>query len=323
MTEGYYKVEGEAKNLLEENWDVLIILDACRYDYFKDLYGNYLDGNVKKAISPATTTMDWLNKVFPDFYDDIVYISANPFINSKIEVKDKYGLRFNGKKYFFKIIDVWKGGWDNQLETTPPSNVNKALFRLKANYTNKRFIVHYMQPHAPYISKNYASYIPSMRSVEEIFVINMKGGQKKYTNVNIRTLGRKVIQKTLGLEVAWKIGRLLKLPIDSQVGAIGYKEGLKGLRNAYKENLEVVLGSVAELVKNVSGNILITADHGEYLGENRRYGHGLLWPRRPPNTEVPWLIIEKNKSAQGFERENYEKMLIRERIKNLKSKRKI
>jgi len=126
-----YKVDGKAKNLLEEKWDFLIILDACRYDYFKDVYRNYLDGNVKKAISPALHTMDWLNKVFTGFYDDIVYISANPYINSKIEVTDPHGNKYKGKKHFFKIIDVWKWGWDSKLGTVPPGEVNKAVVKVK------------------------------------------------------------------------------------------------------------------------------------------------------------------------------------------------
>ena len=29
MIEEYYKVDGEAKNLLEESWDFLVVLDVC------------------------------------------------------------------------------------------------------------------------------------------------------------------------------------------------------------------------------------------------------------------------------------------------------
>jgi len=43
--------------------------------------------------------------------------------------------------------------------------------------------------------------------------------------------------------------------------------GMVGLRKAYKENLELVLGYVAELSESLPGNFLITADHGELLRE--------------------------------------------------------
>lgn len=314
MSEGYYKVDGKAKNLLEENWDFLIILDACRYDYFKDLYGNYLDGNVKKATSPAIHTMDWLNKVFTDFYDDIVYISANPYINSKIEVTDQYSLKFDGKKHFFKVVDVWKWGWDNKLGTVPPSEVNKAVVKVKDNHKNKRFIVHYIQPHEPYISKNYIHYIPENYAEKRGKINRIIDGKKEKTSVGIRASIGKAIQKIFGIEGRWKISNLLGIPPFSQNDSIGRKEGMKGLRNAYKENLEIALKSVAELLEHVSGTILITADHGEYLGENRRYGHGLV-PRHPPIVEVPWLIIEKEKSKQ---KEVGDKEIIKERIKMLK-----
>ena len=319
MTEGYYKVDGKAKNLLEENWDFLIILDACRYDFFEDVYRNYLDGNVKKAISPALHTMDWLNKVFPDFYDDIVYISANPYINSKIEVTDHYGFKFDGKKHFFRIVDVWKWGWESKLGTVPPGEVNKAVVKVKDNYRNKRFIVHYIQPHEPYISKNYIHYIPENYAEKRGKIDRIIDGEKEKGNINVRASIGKAIQKIFGIEGRWKISNLLGVYPLSQSDSIGYNEGIKGLRRAYKENLEVVLESVAELLKHVSGTILITADHGEYLGENGRYGHGLV-PRRPPIVEVPWLIIEKKESKQ---REVSDKELIKERIKRLRRTGKI
>ena len=314
MTRECYKVDGGIKNLLEENWDYLIILDACRYDYFKEIYGNYLDGEVKMAISPATTTMQWLNNVFTGFYDDIVYVSANPYINSKIEVTDQYSLKFNGKKHFFKVVDVWKWGWDNNLGTILPSEVNKATSKAKADYKNKRFILHYIQPHEPYIGKNYINYISENYAKKRGKTNRIIDGKTKKANIDIRASAGRTIQKIFGIEGRWKISNLLGIAPLSQPDSIGYKEGINGLRNAYKENLEVVLESVAELLEHVSGNILITADHGEYLGENGRYGHGLV-PRRPPIVEVPWLIIENEKSR---ERIVSEKETLKDRIKMLK-----
>ena len=192
--------------------------------------------------------------------------------------------------------------------------MNKTLFKIKNNYKNKRFILHYIQPHEPYISKNYAHYI-SEDYVEKRGKINrIIDGKTEKTNGDIRASIGRTFQKICGIEGRWKINNLLGIPPFSQVDSIGRAEGMKGLRNAYKENLEIVLESVAELLEHVSGNILITADHGEYLGENGRYGHGLV-PRRPPIVEVPWLMIEKEKSK---EREVGNRELIKGRIKMLK-----
>lgn len=56
---------------------------------------------------------------------------------------------------------------------------------------------------------------------------------------------------------------------------------------AYKDNLREVLEQVRELEKSLSGKTIITADHGEYLGENGLYRH----PDRSDTEilrEVPW-----------------------------------
>lgn len=45
------------------------------------------------------------------------------------------------------------------------------------------------------------------------------------------------------------------------------------IREAYKENLRIVLKHVNELVENLEGMTVITADHGELLGENKLYSH--------------------------------------------------
>lgn len=320
---GVYKVDGEIKNLIEENWDYLIILDACRFDFFRDLYRNYLDGDLKKAVSPATTTMMWLDKVFKDYHEDIVYVSANPYINSKVEITGQYrGSKFNGKKHFFKVVDAWKFGWDEQLGSIPPNSVNDALFKIKEsyNYKNKRFILHYMQPHEPYISKDYIRYI------KEVYIRRREGTNKRANgklDTSNRTTARKIlnsagkaISRIFGIEITWKITKLVQGSIASQPIAIYAEEGMNGLRKAYAENLKVVLESVQELVETVSGNILVTADHGEYLGEHGKYGHGLV-PRYPPITEVPWLIIEENKPKQ---KKVIEKEIIKERIKGLKER---
>jgi len=45
-----YIVDGEKRYLLKENWDVLIILDACRFDYFE----------VEKQIESAYRRKVWM-----------------------------------------------------------------------------------------------------------------------------------------------------------------------------------------------------------------------------------------------------------------------
>jgi len=304
-----YEVDGEKIDIMAENWDYLIILDACRFDFFKGIYKDFFkNGTLKKAISPGTHTMDWLNKVFGDnYFNDVVYVSASPFITSKVEVL-RAGLRFYGKKHFFEVIDVWKWGWDDRLGTVPPRYINEATLRAKEDYKDKRFILHYLQPHAPYIGKNYVRYISKE---------HREGGRKR--SVRIRGSIGKLIQKSLGIERRWKIGKLLGVAPSSQSDSIGYKEGMVGLRKAYKENLELVLGYVAELSESLPGNFLITADHGELLGEHGKYEHYERYNYKEL-IEVPWLSIKGDRIKQ---RKRAEEDRVKEKIRRWKKTEKI
>lgn len=59
---------------------------------------------------------------------------------------------------------------------------------------------------------------------------------------------------------------------------------------AYEKNLEQVLEHVEELSNILEGKTVVTADHGDLLGENGLYGH-------PGNSnlkvlrKVPWDVI--------------------------------
>lgn len=77
-----------------EDWQYLIILDACRYDFFAKVYRDcqILKSNtLEKVTSVGSATIEWFKKTFisnplldktkPRNF--IVYISANPFINSR------------------------------------------------------------------------------------------------------------------------------------------------------------------------------------------------------------------------------------------------
>jgi len=124
------------------NWDILIVLDACRPDYFKkvnDLRGRFIELEVESC-----DTLTWLTMNFPDKYP-YIYVSGNPYCNNKIKVGD-----FLGGEHFKKVIDVWKWGWDEELTTVPPCEVTRSALPY---ICRERTIVHYMQPHFPSIGK--------------------------------------------------------------------------------------------------------------------------------------------------------------------------
>ena len=249
--------------VVEEDWAYLIILDACRYDVFKEL--NTIPGRLEKRISLGSNTPEWSKKNFISYYHDIVYVSSNPYI-SNIVVSD-----FKGSEHFFRVEHVWKYGWDEELSTIPPEEVTKAALRVKKKYPSKRMIIHYLQPHAPWIGET--RLLPSKK-----------------------------------LDSAAE--RFIKVGVWGEVRDMGVS--VKLIRKAYKDNLKLVLSEVKKLVEELDGKIVISADHGECLGEKFLTAH-------PPRiyvkelVEVPWLIIEKPQKV-----ESTEKRRIKNIIKNIR-----
>jgi glucan phosphoethanolaminetransferase (alkaline phosphatase superfamily) len=52
-----------------------------------------------------------------------------------------------------------------------------------------------------------------------------------------------------------------------------------------------VLQSVADLVPELDGRVVVTADHGEAFGEEGVWEHHIE-THIPPLVEVPWLEVE-------------------------------
>lgn len=127
--------------IMSERWDNLVILDACRYDVFEQVAKERgIDGTLEKKVSRGTNTGIFLKENFSrGKHSDIVYVSGNPFVSYFV------------KNRFFKIIPVWREGWSREFGTVLPETVYEYALDAIERYPNKRFIVHFMQPHEPYI----------------------------------------------------------------------------------------------------------------------------------------------------------------------------
>ena len=135
--------------VVEEDWDTLIILDACRYDVLREVMGADIDYRVSRGSS----TLEWVRENFTDGkHDDIVYVTANPWVNRL------------AAHSFHKIISVWKDGWDDKLDTVHPKTMTEYAKKAAKEYPDKRLIVHYMQPHQPYIVEKWS--LPAIMSAD-------------------------------------------------------------------------------------------------------------------------------------------------------------
>jgi hypothetical protein len=162
--------------------------------------------------------------------------------------------------------------------------VTQAARYALTRYPGKRLIVHYMQPHYPYITL---------------------GGRTGTYRRRDRVLGflRWRLHDLLGAATAERVCARLGLPsrvTGCQVTA--NKLGIDGLRRAYRNDLHLVLAHVKRLVGHLAGKIVVTADHGELLGEQGRFSHSDYEAHRPAQlTTVPWLELTRTRPAQPIE----------------------
>lgn len=134
------------ENIFEEDWDILIILDACRPDLLREVASEYgWIENVETRDSVGTATKHWMEKTFPsirrDTLKETAYICANPF-SGHLLTSSQFG----------KIDEVWKWGWDNEEGTVPPRPVTDAAISVAREVEPKRLLIHYMQPHTPFLN---------------------------------------------------------------------------------------------------------------------------------------------------------------------------
>lgn len=304
---------------MEEHWDNLIILDACRYDYFSRVCHEYFSGELRRVKSLGSHTLEWCLKSFPDRYEDVVYVSGSLFINSGVGFSS-----FTARDHFHKIIDACTWGWDEKLGTVHPRQVNRAVRISKERFPDKRFIIHYVQPHAPYIGGELRG--PGYHRDSNDDRTNVAGVQSsnflqkrlislfKLLGKGFRSVERKGIH--IG-SLDYRLHEVFGLPPVSPMDAMRRIVGVDGLRKAYLENLRFVLMYAKDLIQDLSGTCVITADHGERLGERGDYDHPLGFSD-PLLREIPWFKVESSAIGKASPIA-LEKRRVRGKIEQLKA----
>lgn len=147
----------EGQNVYEREWDVLVLLDACRVDLLQDVLSEYYPeylSDMDTHVSPASSSKPWMERTFTDqFADEIantVYVTANPFSD--------YALDANN---FQHLDEVWRDRWDTATGTVQPRAVTDRAIKAGRSYNYDRLIVHYMQPHYPFLNNSIGEGIPA------------------------------------------------------------------------------------------------------------------------------------------------------------------
>ncbi|ELZ86147.1 hypothetical protein C453_10028 [Haloferax elongans ATCC BAA-1513] len=246
------------ENVFEDEWDLLIILDACRIDTLREVADEYeFIREIDTRWSVGTQSAEWIAKTFTKTYEREIqktsYITGNPFSDRVLKEK-RYPPVVNNTIPFdianwnvaegtdFNDLDiVWQES-DDTYNVVLPDVLTDRVIKAGREGTQDKIIVHYMQPHLPYIGEAIKTGRPATEVEAKGYEL-MERGQAQREEV---------------------------YPL-------------------YRETLRYVLDDVEELLENIDAEkVAITADHGEAFGEMSLYGHPEGLPL-PIVKRVPWV----------------------------------
>jgi hypothetical protein len=240
---GRYEFNPRGVDIFAEDWDNLIILDACRYDEFARLTA--APNGLESKYSQASMTEHFVRANFSGrTLHDTVYVSANSwYLKLRDEIDSELHRFLNIQSGQFDV--EWA---DEELRVATPASVTNLASEAEQEHPDKRLIVHYLQPHHPFVGPTGVEHFSHQSN-----------------------------------------------SLQAVVAASGSSDRL--LREAYRENLEIVLREAWSLVSDLAGKTVVTSDHGEMLGDRhefipvRDYGHhrGIF---NEPTSRIPWQVHE-------------------------------
>lgn len=262
-------------NIFDEEWDVLIALDACRVDALREVAPEYdfIQG-VASKWSVGSASLEWYCKTFTEPYADeiaeTVLLTSNPQLKYAMEGRRPpitYAMPFDfgdwqtvGTDQFQSIRRVYEHEYDDLYWTTPPDIVTDHAIDVARQAEYDRLVIHYYQPHKPYIASAY----PEKRQLTA-------NEAEPYEAVNE---GEKTHEE---------------------------------IRDMYLDNLRLALNAIGRLLENMDAEtVVLTADHAELFGELGVYGHREGVPH-PNLKKVPWVVTsatDEQTSAPSVEEED-------------------
>ncbi len=258
------------ENVYEDDWDLLIILDACRVDALEEVQEEYdFIGDISTRWSRGSTSKEWMENTFVEKYKgeigSTVYVTPNPFsshlkntVRKRVAYTWTEGTLFENNKFlsslvrddlvtadnFCEFIDLWHMVDKYSNSQLSPEKVTDHAIQTGRQTDCQRQIVHYMQPHRPYL--------------------------------------------TTSDDVPWK---------ERPFGYLRDGGDFEDVWTAYVNNLRLVLDHVETLLENIDAEtVVITSDHGELFGEWGLYSHEVGIPHLTLR-KVPW--VETNATDTG------------------------
>lgn len=271
------------------DWDYLVVLDACRYDYFEENYDDYLKGELEKVESKGSATPEWLRETFTGRRYNYTYITANPYVNKEGntlgDLVNAWNIDWYAADKFTEIHQAWVDEWYEEIGTVKPEDMREYSLE-KIDRNDGKTIIHFIQPHRPFISYD-------GESRHSWGQRNAAAETNKDWRGRIKNLLRPVwatafysLPKKYQYEIRGVLGK------TDQYRRFAEEEGGERVKKFYEKDLRMALEEISKLVEELDGKVVVTADHGESFGEEYEWGHP-IGSRNPVLVEVPWLEVKK------------------------------
>jgi hypothetical protein len=245
------------KNIYSKKWDALILLDACRVDALREVAPEYsFIESVDKVWSRGSSSHEWIARTFTtDYRPEIqktTFTTPNGFVEKTFRDGDYPPYR--SVPLSWAKNDIASADDFDLLDTPWISGQDERYDMVPPRFMTDRAI---------HINRN--------RQPDK-FIIQYYQPHKPYLRSAIKEQRPATAFETEPYEARKR-------------GEISSEE----LWEMYLDNLRLVLDEVEILLKNIDAHqVVLTADHGELLGELGIYGHpqGILHPKL---RRVPWV----------------------------------
>lgn len=296
-------------SIIEKEWDILLVLDACRYSSFKTAIETLgWEGKLSLYKTKARNTVEYRDS-WPKTPRDqqFFYVSGNPYINSKTA----------GNK--FKVIDAFLWGWDVRHDVAAPEAVTDAMMTLTK--FGERIVAHYMPPHLPFLGESnrlekWEPYKSTLRRDRKLEVPLHDLESDVQVSVPFPSSS---VPNAKGLFTFAEY--LSREPRMAEEPEPVFEDFIQMVKQAYMSNLYLVLRDVKRILRYLRGaKVVVTSDHGCFLGEPYKKGYdpsilargasvadvkkyGMWWHppddlevdrnfNHPALSEVPWFEAE-------------------------------
>mgnify|MGYP002762996521 CR=1 FL=1 len=237
--------EDQAESIFKKDWDNLILLDACRHDMYEEVMGE-----TDYRYSLGSATPEYISKTFSEGdYSDVVYITGNPHFYETI-FREKTGRK--PEEVFHTVYNTYETDWNEKEGVVLPEPLIRDAKNARKLFLDKKIIVHFMQPHDPFLTSEIKQNPNKPLSDES----SVEVGEERTPEPGLAEKGKIEKEKVL---------------------------------QHYRENLEYVMNEIEDFVDELEGKTVITSDHGEMMDENGFYGHPEGFKLKSLR-KVPWDV---------------------------------